>query len=169
MSLEVLYIPATAQVTLLPSSSSTDVSVCGCRNFEQHGPLTPPHLTVGHRAQRQDLARFCSHIQDSGRYSLGRPFMHSPSVVKANAHGHGAIPVSRHLKTIGVERLAVATVEEAKDLRRAGIPGPIHLLGSMPVEEAEDVVDFDIIPSISTFGAIERLSKVRDGGGGGGG
>ena len=32
----------------------------------------------------------------------------------------------------GVDRLAVATIEEAILLRRAGIPGPIHLLGSMP-------------------------------------
>jgi alanine racemase len=59
-----------------------------------------------------------------------------------------------------VERLAVATLEEAKDLRRAGIPGPIHLLGSMPVDAASAVVDFDIIPSICTLEAAQRLSEV---------
>jgi alanine racemase len=80
--------------------------------------------------------------------------------VKANAYGHGAVAVSRHLKRIGVERLAVATLEEAKDLRRAGIPGPIHLLGSMPVDAASGVVDFDIIPSICTRESAQRLSEV---------
>jgi alanine racemase len=68
--------------------------------------------------------------------------------------------VSRYLKTLGVERLAVATVEEAKDLRRAGIPGPVHVLGSMPEEDAADVVDFDVIPSISTIRSVKRLSDV---------
>ena len=51
------------------------------------------------------------------------------AVVKANGMGHGAIIPSRHLKEIGVERLAVATVEEGKELRDAKIGGPIHLLG----------------------------------------
>ncbi len=51
------------------------------------------------------------------------------AVVKANGMGLGSVVISRHLKSIGVERLAVATVQEGKELRDAGIHGPIHLLG----------------------------------------
>ena len=50
-------------------------------------------------------------------------------VVKAGAYGHGSVSVSRHLKNNGVERLAVATVEEALQLRRHEIGGPIHVFG----------------------------------------
>ena len=52
-------------------------------------------------------------------------------VVKADAYGHGAIPVSRHLKAHGAERLAVATVAEGVQLRQADLPGPIHVLGEI--------------------------------------
>ncbi len=51
------------------------------------------------------------------------------AMVKANGYGHGSIVLSRHLKAIGVERLGVATVDEGKELRTAGIKGPIHLMG----------------------------------------
>ena len=55
------------------------------------------------------------------------------AVVKANGMGHGAVIPSRHLKNVGVERLAVATVEEGKELREANIGGPIHLLGNKSI------------------------------------
>ncbi len=51
------------------------------------------------------------------------------AVLKGNALGHGAVMVARHLKAIGVERLAVAIVDEGKQLRLHGIDGPIHVLG----------------------------------------
>ena len=50
-------------------------------------------------------------------------------VVKAGAYGHGSVHVSRRLKATGVERLAVATVDEAIHLRDHDISGPIHMLG----------------------------------------
>ena len=53
-------------------------------------------------------------------------------LVKGDAYGHGAVPVARHLKTIGVERLAVAAVEEGIQLRAAGVSGPIHVFGIPP-------------------------------------
>lgn len=49
-------------------------------------------------------------------------------VVKANAYGHGAVEISRKLVSLGVERLAVATVEEGIELREAGISVPILVL-----------------------------------------
>jgi alanine racemase len=58
-------------------------------------------------------------------------------VVKANAYGHGDVPVARTLRAIGVERLAVATVDEALRLREAAVGGPILVLwGLGPVEAA---------------------------------
>ena len=52
------------------------------------------------------------------------------AVVKADAYGHGAVPVARVLQDEGIRRFAVATVPEAVALRRAGIEGPVLVLGA---------------------------------------
>ena len=50
-------------------------------------------------------------------------------VVKAGAYGHGSVIISHHLKSIGVERLAVGIVDEGIHLRKHHVKGPIHVLG----------------------------------------
>ena len=50
-------------------------------------------------------------------------------VCKANAYGHGAVPVAQKLEELGADMLAVACVAEAKELRQAGITLPILCLG----------------------------------------
>jgi alanine racemase len=50
------------------------------------------------------------------------------AVVKANAYGHGAVPVARAVLEAGAHYLAVATAEEGAELRRAGITAPILIL-----------------------------------------
>lgn len=58
-------------------------------------------------------------------------------VVKANAYGLGAIPISRILSEEGISFFGVACVEEALELQEAGIPGDILILGvSLPEEIA---------------------------------
>ena len=53
----------------------------------------------------------------------------SIAVVKANAYGHGAVPVARALVQAGCPMLAVALVEEGLELREAGLAAPILVLG----------------------------------------
>ena len=50
------------------------------------------------------------------------------AVVKADAYGHGAVPVARAVLEAGARSLAVATAEEGVELRRAGITAPILVL-----------------------------------------
>lgn len=50
-------------------------------------------------------------------------------IVKANAYGHGAIAVAHRLAALGAEHLAVACLDEAMELRQAGITLPILILG----------------------------------------
>lgn len=57
------------------------------------------------------------------------------AVVKANAYGHGARMVARAALSAGATDLAVATVEEGVQLRRAGIDAPILVLG--PIDPSE--------------------------------
>lgn len=59
------------------------------------------------------------------------------AAVKADAYGHGAVPVARALEQAGVDALAVACLEEAMQLRQAHVQAPIALLeGVMSIEEA---------------------------------
>src|SRR3972149_2480849 len=60
------------------------------------------------------------------------------AVVKANAYGHGAVPVSRTLVEEGVRMLGVATVEEGVELRQAGVRCPVVVLGGVDELQAEE-------------------------------
>ena len=57
-------------------------------------------------------------------------------VVKADAYGHGAVPVARRLERCGAAYLAVACLEEALALREAGITLPILILGATEAGDA---------------------------------
>jgi alanine racemase len=57
------------------------------------------------------------------------------AVVKADAYGHGAVPAARAALRGGAATLAVATVQEAGELRRAGLDAPLLVLGALSQEE----------------------------------
>ena len=67
-----------------------------------------------------------------GTLSQGQELM---AVVKADAYGHGAVPVCRRLWKAGVRAFAVACLAEGIALRKAGIRGTILILGYTPPEE----------------------------------
>ena len=51
------------------------------------------------------------------------------AVLKGNGRGLGAVPLARHCKALGVERVAMGTLSEGAILRQAGIEGTIHVFG----------------------------------------
>ena len=57
------------------------------------------------------------------------------AVVKADAYGHGSVPVSLAALEAGADSLAVVTVEEGAEFRRAGIRGPILVLTDLLPEK----------------------------------
>ncbi len=79
-------------------------------------------------------------------------------VVKANAYGHGAVPVARKLEQLGADCLAVACLAEAQELRDAGIGMPILILGATPAEFAQQVVDGDFTQAVFTPDLAQALS-----------
>ena len=60
-------------------------------------------------------------------------------LVKADAYGHGAVPVARKLQELGADMLAVACLDEAVELREAGITLPILCLGQTTPELAGEI------------------------------
>ncbi|MBQ3557803.1 MAG: alanine racemase [Oscillospiraceae bacterium] len=79
-------------------------------------------------------------------------------VVKADAYGHGAVTVARELERLGCEMLAVAELDEALQLRGAGINLPILILGVTPVELAHCVVEQDLTQTVFTTELARALS-----------
>ena len=72
-------------------------------------------------------------------------------VIKANAYGHGAVPVAHTLARLPfVEMLAVASVDEGAQLRASGIEKPILLLSALLPAEAEGAAAHDLTPTIWT-------------------
>lgn len=78
------------------------------------------------------------------------------AVVKADAYGHGVVEISKRLVNEGVEYLAVAFTEEAKELRDAGINIPILVLFD---HDIEDIVKYNLIPVIHDKKTALFLSK----------
>ncbi|MDD6160980.1 MAG: alanine racemase [Oscillospiraceae bacterium] len=83
-------------------------------------------------------------------------------IVKADAYGHGAVPVARKLEQLGADYLAVACPTEAMELRDAGIQTPILLLGATPPELAEMVVEHGLTQTVSTMELAQALSQAAE-------
>ena len=78
-------------------------------------------------------------------------------VVKADAYGHGAVPVSHHLEELGAEFLAVSNLEEAVQLRRGGVQLPILILGYTPALYARDMAEMDLRQEVHSLAYAREL------------
>ncbi len=63
------------------------------------------------------------------------------AVVKANAYGHGTVPVAEAALAGGAERFAVATADEAAELRAAGIDAPLLVMGALTAQELQMAIE----------------------------
>ncbi len=80
-------------------------------------------------------------------------------VVKADAYGHGAARVSCAIADIA-DYFGVATIEEALELRRAGIEKPILILGTLSSRHFAEAVSSDITVGIYTEDMARQLSDI---------
>jgi alanine racemase len=79
--------------------------------------------------------------------------------VKANGYGHGMVAVSRILEREGVGALAVAYIEEALELRRAGISAPILVFGGLMKEQLELYIDNDVDVTASSISKLKQIES----------
>lgn len=80
------------------------------------------------------------------------------AVVKADAYGHGAIPVAGAVLSAGAERLAVALLSEAVELRQAGFLVPIQILGYTPPHQARTVAAYNIAQTVYSLDTAQALA-----------
>ena len=80
-------------------------------------------------------------------------------VIKANGYGHGAIELAKLYTTLGVNRLAVSLLNEAIELRRAGIDKPILILNFTPDYQMIEVAANDLTQAIYRYEDAVALSE----------
>ncbi len=90
---------------------------------------------------------------------LAGPQAQVMAVVKAEAYGHGAVPVARAALDAGATWLGVATPEEAVPLRATGITSRILVLGPIAPEQAELVAAQDLDQCVSDPSQAEVLDR----------
>lgn len=80
-------------------------------------------------------------------------------VIKGDACGHGAIGVYPTLQKCGIKRFAVGFWPEGAALREAGLKDPIHILSDTSDEELDQLVAYDLMPSVSSVDFAQKLNQ----------
>lgn len=85
------------------------------------------------------------------------------AVVKANAYGHGLLPIAKHLHSYGVKYYAIARPEEALSLRKALSSAHILILSPVPIEFFPEMVRNNISLTLAGTGDLPKLAEAAKG------
>lgn len=81
------------------------------------------------------------------------------AVIKADAYGHGAVPLAKVCEENEVDRFAVACVSEGIELRKAGIKTPILILSYIDEIDIDKIIEYDLMPSVYDVDFAVSLNK----------
>lgn len=118
----------------------------------------PPAVSERPTRIRVDLDKLAVNLH-SIRAHVGVPVM---AIVKANAYGHGLVPVALHLQQQGVEQLGVAFVEEGIALRQAGITVPILVLGGIFGRQVAQFIAHDLEITVSSLDKLRQVEAAAE-------
>lgn len=82
------------------------------------------------------------------------------AVIKADGYGHGAAEIAKTLLENGADRIAVATLGEAVQLRKAGYTVPIMVLGYTPEDQGQVVLEHNIIQTVYSYDQALAFSNI---------
>ncbi len=111
--------------------------------------MASTRVEIDHRAIAHNLRLIEKHVAPAAVIA----------VVKANAYGHGAVELAGTCSRLGVRRFAVATPEEALELRHNRIEGDILLFGAHDFSALPDLIQNDIIVTVNALSAIDELGR----------
>jgi len=117
--------------------------------ISQNGVIRPTNVEV-------DLDRLTENYRAIAGHVSGARVM---AILKANAYGHGMVPVAHHLVSIGVDYLGVAVLEEGILLRESGITAPILVLGGIIGNQVPRFLDYDLTLTASS---LEKLAQIDE-------
>lgn len=118
----------------------------------------PPAVSERPTRIRVDLDHLTFNLR-SIRAHVGVPVM---GIVKANAYGHGLVPVAQHLQEQGVEQLGVAFVEEGIALRQAGITVPVLVLGGIFGRQVAQFITHDLEITVSSLDKLRQVEAAAE-------
>ena len=118
----------------------------------------PASVAVRPTFARVDLDAVRANYAAVARHVAGPKAPLVIAVVKANAYGHGAVPVARALEQAGAAMLACADIEEAVTLRDGGIRAPILVFGALGISDLDGVFNHGLTPTVSSPFAARALS-----------
>ena len=107
-----------------------------------------------------DLSAIQSNTREIKAYAHGKSLI---AVIKADAYGHGALPVAEALHEEAA-MYAVATVAEAVELRNAGITKPVLVLFNTLPSQAETIIEHQLTPSVyepTLCSALSRIAQAK--------
>jgi alanine racemase len=125
-------------VTPIPSFPSSDIQ------------LLPSPITVS-----INLDTLTSNFQQIRQWIA--PSTKILAIIKADAYGHGSVPVAQTLEPLGVYGFGVASVLEGITLREHHIHSPIVVMGPLLPEHLREVIHHRLIPVISRFEIFQQL------------
>jgi alanine racemase len=128
--------------------SSSDFPPPACK----YVPVRPTHAEVDLAAVRHNVRTIAQVV---GPAELC-------AVVKADAYGHGDVPVAEAALEAGAGRLAVALVEEGVRLREAGIDAPILVLSEPGLRDAAELIHWNLTPTAYRIEFLQALATVAD-------
>lgn len=134
-----------------PTSDTDDVDHDGPRFRRSEVSQRPTRIRVDLDALTHNLSALRAHA--------GVPVM---GIVKANAYGHGLVPVALHLQAQGIEQLGVAFVEEGIALRQAGVRVPILVLGGIFGPQIAGFIDHDLEITVSSLDKLRQVEAAAE-------
>ena len=111
----------------------------------------PTRIRVDLGALSHNLAAIRAHVRV--------PVM---AIVKANAYGHGLVPVALHLQAQGVDQLGVAFLEEGIALRQAGVTIPILVLGGIFGPQVAQFIANDLEITVSSLAKLRQVEAAAE-------
>jgi alanine racemase len=116
--------------------------------------VRPTRADVNLEALRHNLRVATRHAGGAGVWA----------VLKADAYGHGAPAVARTLERAKIDGFCVALLEEAVELREAGIVAPILVMGGHYGNAHDEVIARALLPVVHDLGQVEAFARlVRSG------
>jgi alanine racemase len=107
-----------------------------------------------------DLDNFIGNLKEIKK--LIGPQVDFMQAVKADAYGHGAIEISNIALKNGAKMLGVANADEGVQLRISGIEAPIVILGPSTEAEIEQIIKYNLTPSLSDADFAKKLHKTLE-------
>ncbi len=133
-------------------AAADSVRVLKPRRAAPADALRPTRAEVNLAALRHNLRVVMRHAKDAGGAKVW-------PVLKADGYGHGAPAVARTLERAGAEGFCVALLEEAVELRDAGIRTPILVMGGYYGGAYEEIAARDVVPVVYDLSQIEGLAR----------